>query len=66
VLATVALVLGVWYLQWRWTESLNYAALWFAIPLVVAETLSFVGLLLVIFNLWQVTDAPRKPPLSMM
>lgn len=66
VLATVAVVLGVWYLQWRWLESLNFAALWFAIPLVVAETLSFVGLLLVIFNLWQITDTPRKAPPATM
>lgn len=62
VLAVVAVALGVWYLEWRWTESLNYAALWFAIPLVIAETLSFVGLVLVVFNLWQVTDTPQKAP----
>lgn len=62
VLATIAVALGLWYLYWRWTESLNFAALWFAIPLVVAETLSFVGLVLVVFNLWQVTDTARKAP----
>lgn len=61
VLATIAVVIGIWYLGWRWTSSLNTDALWFAIPLVLAETLSFVGLVLVIFNLWQITDTPPKP-----
>lgn len=66
VLATIALAVGLWYLHWRWTDSLNYDALWFAIPLVLAETLSFLGLILMFFNLWQVTDTPEKaPPASM-
>ena len=34
--ATVSMVLGGWYLYWRWTESLNYDALWYALPLVIA------------------------------
>ena len=42
-LATIALALGAWYLWWRWTASLNYEALWFAIPLVLAETFSYIG-----------------------
>ena len=32
-LATVNLVLGGWYITWRWTDSLNFEALWFALPL---------------------------------
>ncbi len=62
ILATVAVAVGAWYLYWRWSQSLNMDALWFAIPLVVAETLSFIGLVLMIFNLWQVTDTPPQPP----
>ncbi|MGD9894289.1 MAG: glycosyltransferase, partial [Dehalococcoidia bacterium] len=62
VLATIAVVIGIWYLHWRWTASLNFDALWFAIPLVIAETLSFFGLVLVVFNLWQITDTPRQKP----
>lgn len=61
-MAVVALVLGANYLRWRWTESLNYDALWFAIPLALAETLAYIGLILFTINLWQVRDTPRQPP----
>lgn len=61
-LAVVNLVLGAWYLHWRWSQSLNLEALWFAIPLVVAETLSFVGLILFTVNLWKSWDPPSGSP----
>ncbi len=61
-LAVMALVVGGWYIWWRWTASLNTDALWFAVPLAVAETCAFVGLVLFVFNLWKddpiVIDAP--------
>ncbi len=62
VLATMNLVVGGWYIHWRWTESLNYDALWFAIPLVVAETGAYIGLVLFMFNLWKVQDPPQRDP----
>jgi cellulose synthase (UDP-forming) len=61
-LAIVALVLGADYIWWRWTASLNFDALWFAIPLVVAETLAYIGLVLFAFNLWKTRDVPQQPP----
>jgi cellulose synthase (UDP-forming) len=61
-LAIVALVLGANYIRWRWTASLNHDALWFAVPLVIAETLAYVGLLLFTFNLWRTRDVPMRPP----
>jgi cellulose synthase (UDP-forming) len=61
-LVVIALVLGANYLRWRWTESLNMDALWFAVPLVVAETMSYLGLVLFTFNLWSVRDTPRQAP----
>lgn len=63
-MAILALVLGANYIRWRWTESLNWNALWFAIPLVVAETLAYLGLVLFAFNIWLQRDVPRKPPPS--
>jgi cellulose synthase (UDP-forming) len=60
--ATAALVLGAWYIWWRWTGSLNWDALWFALPLVLAETLAFFGLILFVYNLWRVEDYPKRPP----
>ncbi len=64
-LATLTLVIGAWYLLWRWQYSLNPDALWFALPLVIAETLAYLGLILFVANLWQdqpvtVPDPPAK------
>ena len=59
-LATATLATGIWYLHWRWTQSLNTEALWFALPLVIAETLAFIGLVLFVINLWQ--DQPVEIP----
>ncbi|TQV65178.1 MAG: glycosyltransferase [Halothiobacillaceae bacterium] len=60
-LLVIALVIGGWYIAWRWTSSLNMEALWYAIPLVVAETGAYIGLLLFGFNLWKVRDYPMQP-----
>ncbi|MFM2320433.1 MAG: hypothetical protein RLZZ215_3054 [Pseudomonadota bacterium] len=61
-LAVIAMTLGAWYLWWRWSESLNPEALWYSIPLVIAETASYFGLGLFVFNLWKVQDYPQRPP----
>jgi cellulose synthase (UDP-forming) len=61
-LATVNLVFGGWYIAWRWAASINHDALWFAVPLVLAETLAYLGLGLFTFNLWQTNDLPILPP----
>lgn len=58
-LATCSLIFGAWYLWWRWTESLNTSALWFSLPLVVAETLAYIGLILFTINIW--TDKSPQP-----
>ncbi|MGB5597365.1 MAG: glycosyltransferase, partial [Thiothrix litoralis] len=60
--AVIALTLGAWYLWWRWTDSLNPDALWYAIPLAFAETASYFGLGLFVFNLWKVQDYEQLPP----
>ena len=57
-LATVALVVGGWYIWWRWAHSLNPDAMWFAVPLAMAETCAFFGMVLFVFNLWK--DEPVK------
>ncbi|REL25336.1 glycosyltransferase [Thalassotalea euphylliae] len=63
-LATINLVLGAWYIHWRWTASLNMDALWFAYPLVIAESLAYFGLILFTFNLWKVKDVESGAPPS--
>ena len=62
VLAVAALILGANYIYWRWTASLNTDALWYAIPLVLAETLAWIGTVLFTINLWKEQDPPQSPP----
>ena len=61
-LATINLVFGAWYLTWRWTSSLNPDALWFAVPVVVAETCAYLGLGLFTYNLWSMKEPTVHPP----
>ncbi len=59
-LAVVTLVIGGWYIAWRWSSSLNPDALWFAALLALAETLAYLGLILFVANLWR--DQPVTCP----
>ncbi|MDQ3191432.1 MAG: glycosyltransferase [Bacteroidota bacterium] len=61
-LSILTICFGIAYLNWRWLYSLNYDALWFAIPLIIAETLSFIGTILVIYNMWSNKDPIKQPP----
>lgn len=45
-LLVLTLGCGLWYLAWRWTSSINWEAAWLAVPLVLAETAAFAGLVL--------------------
>ncbi len=62
IFLVTAIVTGGWYLYWRWTASLNFDALWFALPLVVAETGAYIGLVLFVFNIWHIEDVKQSPP----
>ncbi len=62
VFAVAAPVLGANYIYWRWTASLNTDALWYAIPLVLAETPAWIGTVLFTINLWQEKILRRRPP----
>jgi cellulose synthase (UDP-forming) len=64
LLAVVNVSLGAVYLYWRYTASLNMAALWFAIPLVAAETYAFVTTLLFVFMMWRPVRRVAPPPLE--
>lgn len=58
----ITLFLGIAYLNWRWRFSLNPDAMWFAIPLVFAESLSFLSTVLVVINFWSNKDAEKAEP----
>ncbi len=50
------------YIYWRWTASLNYDALPFALTLVIAETISFISIFFFIFDMWRNRDNKCEPP----
>ncbi|WP_019505068.1 glycosyltransferase [Pleurocapsa sp. PCC 7319] len=52
-LVIINLIFGAWYLQWRITHSLNFAALWLSIPLLLAEIYSYLGGVMFLIGLWQ-------------
>lgn len=51
--AEINLVLGAWYLQWRLMHTMNYQALWLAIPLAIAEIYSYFGGVMFTIGLWR-------------
>lgn len=52
-LAEINLIFGAWYLYWRITHSLNFAALWLSIPLLIAEIYSYFGGVMFLIGLWR-------------
>jgi len=58
----ITIAFGISYLYWRWRFSLNPDALWFAIPLVLAESLSFFGTMMAVVNFWSYKDAEKAAP----
>lgn len=61
-LATCNVIFGFWYIAWRWNHSINYEYFTFSVVLIIAETFSFIGLLLFILNLWSTDDYELKSP----
>ncbi|MES2567785.1 MAG: glycosyltransferase [Bacteroidota bacterium] len=62
----VTIFLGIAYLNWRWKFSFNYDVLWFSLLLVIAETLSFVSTLLLVFNFWSNKDPEKSTPVHFL
>ncbi|HEX8674097.1 MAG TPA: glycosyltransferase [Longimicrobium sp.] len=63
VLAVVTLAYGVYYISWRWTQSLNTKALWFSIPLVLAETWGLLTAFIMVHSVWRLKHRdPVTPP----
>lgn len=57
-------IIGLYYIYWRYRHSLNLQALWFALPLVVAETYAYIDSLLFIIMMWKPTDRKSPPPIN--
>jgi cellulose synthase (UDP-forming) len=59
-LAIVSLAYGIYWLFWRWTETLNPEHMIFSVVLVSAETWGWIGSAFFLFHAWSVRD--REPP----
>jgi cellulose synthase (UDP-forming) len=66
LIGIITIGLGMAYLNWRWRHSLNYDHLWFSLLLVIAETLSFLSTILIVFNFWANKDPEKSPPVHFL
>ncbi|MDQ1594977.1 MAG: hypothetical protein QOH40_1533, partial [Arthrobacter pascens] len=64
ILITVTMILGLNYMVWRWLFSVNWAAAWISVPLVLVETYSLIDAFLFGLTMWRLRergDAPAPP-----
>lgn len=59
--AIAALAYGAYYLAWRWTATVAWDAAWFSVPLALAETLGYAGLVLLVVLRWSLKRRPAAP-----
>lgn len=57
----IAVAFGLYYLTWRWTDSVNWAAWWIAVPLVLAETYGLVDVTLFGLTMWRARERGEPP-----
>lgn len=62
LLSVFLLGVGFNYLYWRWTVSLNQNAMIFSVSLAVAESLMFIGSLLMVFNYSFIREIKKRRP----
>jgi cellulose synthase (UDP-forming) len=62
VLVVLTIALGSNYIVWRWLFSVNWAAWPVALPLILAETYSFVDGLLFGITMWRLKERGEAPP----
>lgn len=62
VLVVATMVLGLNYVVWRWTSSVNWATWWISVPLVVAETYSLLDAALFGLTVWRLRIRGEPPP----
>ncbi|MGN6607928.1 MAG: glycosyltransferase family 2 protein [Jatrophihabitans sp.] len=61
-LVAITTLLGLNYVIWRWTSSVNWAAWFIAVPLVIAETYSLLDSLLFGMTVWRLKRRPDPGP----
>jgi cellulose synthase (UDP-forming) len=61
--AVFSLVFAAGYIVWRWTHTLNTDALWFSLPLVLAESYGLLTAFFYVFTCWDPLRRQSPPPL---
>ncbi|MFF0909751.1 glycosyltransferase family 2 protein [Microbacterium enclense] len=61
IVALVAVLAGLNYIVWRWLASVNWESWWIAVPLVLAETYSFIDSLLFAIGAWRLRERHDAP-----
>lgn len=56
-----SLIVGLCWLYWRWTYTLNPEAMWFSLLLVSAETWGLLVSALFLFNAWRIPSRTLNP-----
>ncbi len=62
VLVAANLILGFYYLSWRYTASINWAAWPIALALLAAETYSYIDTCLFGLTIWRIRQRGEPPP----
>ena len=62
LLAGAVIGLGLWYIHWRWTSSLNPDALVFSVLVALAESLALIGTMIFFYDIWREGDTPKAQP----
>ena len=62
ILITATMVLGLNYMVWRWLFSVNWAAAWISVPLVLVETYSLIDAFLFGVTMWRLRERGEAPP----
>jgi len=62
IIIVANLILGTYYITWRWGASINWSFWWIAIPLVIAETYSYLDSWLFGLTIWKSKPRDEPPP----
>ncbi|ARJ04136.1 cellulose synthase [Cnuibacter physcomitrellae] len=62
IVVVLVVLLGANYIAWRWLFSLNWDAWWIAVPLIAAETYSFIDVCLFGMTMWRARTRPDPGP----
>lgn len=64
VIASITCIVGLNYIIWRYLFSMSHTVLWFSVSLILAETYSFIDLLLFCFMMWKPAHRTAPKPIK--